>query len=122
MVHFCLVSTHQNTVDAIETHVVDRGSGDNHEVRSLASWRHWLGHDVNSVVAGQYYGATPGHQKRQGSPTSPHFVPTVPTVNTVLVNPMTRTDIKLPIFNGNGLEDPEQHWFLCEVVCTVQHI
>ena len=40
----------------------------------------------------------------QGSPTSQNFVPNVPTVNT-----MAGDDIKLPIFNGNGLEGPEQH-------------
>ena len=45
----------------------------------------------------------------QGSPTSPHFVPTVPPSNTTPINPMARTDIKLPIINGNGLEDPEQY-------------
>ena len=42
----------------------------------------------------------------QGIMTSPHFVPIVPTVNIVPINPMVGTDIKLPIFNGNGLEDP----------------
>ena len=47
----------------------------------------------------------------QGSTTSQNFVSTVPTTNT-----MAGDDIKLPIFNGNGLEDPEQHWFLCEAV------
>ena len=35
---------------------------------------------------------------------------------------MVGDDIKLPIFNGNGLEDREQHWFLCEVVWTVRQI
>ena len=35
---------------------------------------------------------------------------------------MDGNDIKLPIFNGNGLEDPEQHWFLCEVVWTVRQV
>ena len=43
---------------------------------------------------------------RKGSPTSPHFVHTVPTVNTVPINPMAGTDIKLPIFNGNGAGRP----------------
>ena len=35
---------------------------------------------------------------------------------------MARKDIKLPIFNGNGLEDPEKNWFVCEAVWTVQHV
>ena len=35
---------------------------------------------------------------------------------------MDGIDIKLPIFNGNGLEDPEQHLFLCEAVWTVRQI
>ena len=55
----------------------------------------------------------------QGSLTSPHFVPTVPAFNTVLINPMDGIDIKLPIFNGNGLEDLEQHWLLCNNVWTI---
>ena len=50
----------------------------------------------------------------QGSLTSPHFVPTIPKFNTMVV-----ADIKLPIFNGNGLEDPEKHWFLCEALWTM---
>ena len=32
------------------------------------------------------------------------------------------SDIKLPILNGNGLEDLEKHWFLCEVVWTVKQV
>ena len=51
---------------------------------------------------------------RQGSSTSPNFVSTLPAANA-----MVGDDIKLPIFNGNGMEDPKQHWFLCEVVWTV---
>ena len=35
---------------------------------------------------------------------------------------MARNDIKLLIFNGIGLEDPEQHWFLCEAVWTVPQV
>ena len=35
---------------------------------------------------------------------------------------MAGDNIKLPIFNGNGLEDLEQYWFLCEAVCTVRQI
>ena len=53
----------------------------------------------------------------QGSMTSPNFVQTIPPTNT-----MVGDDIKLPIFNGSGLEDLEQHWFLCEAVWTIQQI
>ena len=35
---------------------------------------------------------------------------------------MDGNDIKLQIFNGNGLEDPEQHWFLCEAVWKVRQV
>ena len=35
---------------------------------------------------------------------------------------MAGTDIKLSIFNLNGLEDPEKHWFLYEDIWTVQHV
>ena len=31
-------------------------------------------------------------------------------------------DIKLPIFRGTGLEDLEQHWFLCEAVWNVKQV
>ena len=31
-------------------------------------------------------------------------------------------DIKLPVFKGTGSEDPEQFWFLCEVVWTAKTI
>ena len=46
----------------------------------------------------------------QGSPTSQTFCPSITGVNIMAGN-----DIKLPIFNGNGLEDPKHHWFICEV-------
>ena len=32
------------------------------------------------------------------------------------VNKTSRSDIKLPLFSGNGLEYPDQPWFLYEVV------
>ena len=35
---------------------------------------------------------------------------------------MAGEDIRLPTFNGNGAEDPEQHWFLCEAVCMVRQV
>ena len=28
--------------------------------------------------------------------------------------------MKLPIFNGNGTDDPEQYWFLCEAIWTAR--
>ena len=31
-------------------------------------------------------------------------------------------DMKLPIFRGSGLEDPKQHWFLCEAVWSVKQV
>ena len=35
---------------------------------------------------------------------------------------MDGEDIGLPTFNGNGVEDLEQHWFLCEVVWMVRQV
>ena len=35
---------------------------------------------------------------------------------------MVGNDIKLSIFHGNGLEDLEKHWFLCEVVWTMRQV
>ena len=34
-------------------------------------------------------------------------------------NSMVGHDIWLPTFNGNGAEDPKQHWFICEFVWMV---
>ena len=31
-------------------------------------------------------------------------------------------DMKLPVFKGPGLEDPKQHWFLCEAVWSVKQV
>ena len=31
-------------------------------------------------------------------------------------------DMKLPVFKGIGLEDHEQHWFLCNVVWSVKQV
>ena len=33
---------------------------------------------------------------------------------------MVGDEMKLPIFHGNGINDPEQYWFLCEVIWTAQ--
>ena len=38
------------------------------------------------------------------------------------VHRISGSDIKFPIFNGNGLEFIEQPWFLCEVVCTMRRV
>ena len=34
---------------------------------------------------------------------------------------MAGVDMKLPFFQGNGTEDPEQYWFLYEVVWIIRH-
>ena len=31
-------------------------------------------------------------------------------------------DIKLPVFRGTRLEDPDQHWFLCKAVWSVKQV
>ena len=35
---------------------------------------------------------------------------------------MDGIEIKLPIFNGNGMEDPKKHWFLFDVIWIVWQI
>ena len=47
----------------------------------------------------------------QGSTPSPNC-----SLNTPNANSMIGEDIRLPTFNGNGGEDPEQYWFLYEAV------
>ena len=31
-------------------------------------------------------------------------------------------EMRLPIFKGDGPEDPDQHWFLCEVVWSIKNV
>ena len=33
---------------------------------------------------------------------------------------MAGDEMKLPIFNGNGTDDPDQYWFLCEAIWTAR--
>ena len=35
---------------------------------------------------------------------------------------MTRDDVKLPLFHGNGTKDPEQYWFLCKAIWIVKKV
>ena len=54
------------------------------------------------------------HTSAQGIPPSLNCSLTIPNTNL-----MVGTYIRLPTFNGNEVEDLEQHWFLCEPVWTV---
>ena len=53
-----------------------------------------------------------------------HITPTRKIYNLGVprVHRMVWNDINMPIFNGNGLEDPQQHWFLCEVVWIMRQV
>jgi hypothetical protein len=31
-------------------------------------------------------------------------------------------EMRLPIFRGDGSEDPDQHWFMCEAVWNIKNI
>jgi hypothetical protein len=51
------------------------------------------------------------------------------TVTSSLVNTQLRNqgksmvdEMRLPIFRGDGYEDPDQHWFLCEVVWSIKQV
>ena len=35
---------------------------------------------------------------------------------------MVDDDVKIPFFHGNGMEDPEQYWFLYKMVWTIKKI
>ena len=50
----------------------------------------------------------------QGTPSAQK--PQPPRRNTMV------DDMKLPVFRGTGLEDPEQHWFLCEAMWHVKQV
>ena len=61
---------------------------------------------------------------RTGAQGGPSVTPLNPANSRNLVNTpntalMVGTYVRLPTFNGNGTEDPEQHWFLCEAVWTI---
>ena len=79
-------------------------SGVSPEVRSRASSPE---RDVNTDSASTV-------TRMQGSLTSLNYSLDNPDANS-----MVGEDIRLPAFNGNGEEDQEQHWFLCEAVWMV---
>jgi hypothetical protein len=31
-------------------------------------------------------------------------------------------EMRLPIFGGDGFEDPDHHWFLCKVVWSIKQV
>ena len=31
-------------------------------------------------------------------------------------------EMRLPIFRGDGSEDPDQHWFLCEDIWSIKQV
>jgi hypothetical protein len=31
-------------------------------------------------------------------------------------------ELRLPTFRGDEFEDPDQHWFLCEVVWSIKNV
>jgi len=35
---------------------------------------------------------------------------------------MAGGEMKLPVFHGNGSEDPQQHWFLCKAIWRVNQV
>ena len=56
-------------------------------------------------------GSTSAMTSAQGSPPSLNCPLNIPDDNS-----MAGIDIRLRTFNGNGVEDPEKHWFLCEAI------
>ena len=58
--------------------------------------------------------ASPMTSVQEGTPPL-NFVPKNPDANS-----MATMDVRLPTFNGNGMEDLEQHWFLCEAIWMVR--
>jgi hypothetical protein len=45
----------------------------------------------------------------------------VHTQSGTLGRPMV-DETRLPTFRGDGSEDPDQHWFLCEVVWSIKNV
>jgi hypothetical protein len=59
----------------------------------------------------------PNHE----SPQSPITSSSTSTQTGNLRNSMA-DEMRLPIFRGDGSEDPDQHWFLCEAVWNIKNI
>jgi hypothetical protein len=70
---------------------------------------------VDSIVLSNQ--SNPNHQSTQSTVTSnpPH------TQSGTLGRSMA-DEMRLPIFRGDGSEDPDQHWFLCEAVWNIKNV
>ena len=73
-----------------------------------------LGRQVNPTVPIQI-------GSNSQNPVSSQGTPSVQQPHQVCWNRMA-DDIKLPVFRGTGLENPDQHWFLCEAVWSIKKV
>jgi len=63
---------------------------------------------------------TPHVSMNNAKNTSQGASTTTPLASTKRV--MEGGEMKLPLFHGNGSEDPQQHWFLCEALWRVKQV
>jgi hypothetical protein len=69
---------------------------------------------VDSVLRNQ---SNPSHQSVQ---STVHSSP--PHIQSGTLGRSMADEMRLPIFRGDGSEDPDQHWFLCEAVWNIKNV
>jgi hypothetical protein len=73
-----------------------------------------------SIINPPVVSTTLGNQSHQ----SPQSVTTSSSTSTQTGNPGSSMadEMRFPIFRGDGSEDPDQHWFLCEAVWNIKNV
>jgi hypothetical protein len=72
---------------------------------------------VLATLSSQSNQSSQSHQSTQSTVTSSSTHTQSGNLGRSMVDEM-----RLPIFRGNGFEDPDQHWFLCEVVWSIKQV
>jgi hypothetical protein len=70
---------------------------------------------VDSVVLRNQ--SNPSHQSVQSTVNS-----SPPHIQSGTLGRSMADEMRLPIFRGDGSEDPDQHWFLCEAVWNIKNV
>jgi hypothetical protein len=71
-------------------------------------------HVVSMTLSNQ---SNPSHQSVQSTVTS-----CPPHTQTGNLGRSMENEMRLPIFGGDGSEDSDQHWFLCEAIWNIKNV
>jgi hypothetical protein len=69
---------------------------------------------IDSVLSNQ---SSPSHQSVQSTANS-----SPPHIQSGTLGRSMADEMRLPIFRGDGSEDPDQHWFLCEAIWNIKNV